>query len=316
MKKLSFGFFLKTYINDIKYVERLLKSFDRFNSDNIKMVLMCPKSDTLQFKKLVSNNSNISIYEEEILTEFLIDEEEFKRISNSSSLGYLNQSILKLCFWELGIFENYFCIDSEFVFIKDFYLDDFMFDQSIPYTTLIEDNEWKVHSRFYDYDFISREESLNEIKDFLKITKKHYLTVHGNSTFSSTVLKNLKIQILDNKNLSYKDLIRISPYEFSWYNFFLQQTNSIRIIVREPVLKVFINPYQYNEYLLKRIKIDDLKKGYLGYLINSNFSRHVGPINYESYKNGVTFKTLIRSTFLLFQDYKTFFLNKLKLLFR
>tara|TARA_B100001093_G_scaffold52260_1_gene44321 strand:+ start:7689 stop:8633 length:945 start_codon:yes stop_codon:yes gene_type:complete len=311
MKKLIFGFFLKTYINDIKYVERLIKSFNRFNCDDIKMVLMCPKSDSHQFQKVVSKNQNIIVYEEETLIEFLIDEKEIKNFNSNSSLGYLNQALLKLCFWELEIFENYFCIDSEFVFIKDFYLEDFMFDDNIPYTTLIEDNEWKVHSRFYDYDYISRDKSLEKIKNFMKISNDHFLTIHGNCTLSSIVLKKMKIEILNKHNISYKDLIKISPYEFSWYSFFLQKNQTIKIVIREPVLKLFFNPYQYNEYLSKGIKVDDLKKGYLGYIINSNFSRHEGVINYESLRNGITFKSLVKLTFLLFHNYKNFILNKI-----
>lgn len=309
MKKLNFGFFLKTYNKDISYVKRLINSFNIFNVEGIKMVLMCPNNDLPLFNEF--NSKNISVLSEDILSRQLLTNREYSNLITKSSLGYCNQSILKLCFWELEIFENYFCIDSEAVFIKDFHFDDFMFNQSIPFSTLIEDNEFKVNSRLYDYDYISRDKSLEKIKNFMKISNDHFLTIHGNCTLSSIVLKKMKIEILNKHNISYKDLIKISPYEFSWYSFFLQKNQTIKIVIREPVLKLFFNPYQYNEYLSKGIKVDDLKKGYLGYIINSNFSRHEGVINYESLRNGITFKSLVKLTFLLFHNYKNFILNKI-----
>ncbi len=34
--------------------------------------------------------------------------------------GYINQEIVKLAFWELGLTENYFCVDSDAVFVRPF----------------------------------------------------------------------------------------------------------------------------------------------------------------------------------------------------
>ena len=303
MKKLTFGFFLKTFIGDIKYVERLIKSYDRFNVDEIKMVLMCPNSDLEEFKKLVTKN--IFLYEEETLAKYLVDEEEYNEINTTSSRGYFNQSILKLCFWELGFFENYFCVDSEVVFIKDFYFDDFMFDDSLPYTFLVEDNELKVDPYYFDTYWKSREVLLEKIKKTIGLIDQRILTIHGMTNFSSHVLKSLKNDFMIKKGFEYKDLLKTSGYEFSWYNFWLQKNKTIPIKFREPIIKTFHFREQHTDYLKKNITINDIARGYLGYLINSNYSRDSGVVDYENSNYIVPFSEIIKS-----------FMELIKILFR
>tara|TARA_Y100000385_G_scaffold296_1_gene342 strand:- start:4656 stop:5603 length:948 start_codon:yes stop_codon:yes gene_type:complete len=286
-KNNNFGFFLKTYIDDYFYVERLIKSFNFFNAEDIKMILMCPKADLNEFLKFKSKN--INIIEDEILEKHLFKEKDLNKIPYDCSLGYLNQQILKLSFWELGIFKNYFCLDSEVVFIKNFQLKDFMKADDVPYTFLVEDNELKVDKEYYQQYWEGRHTKLKIIKEFVGLNDHLTFTTHNNTTFSSLVLKSMVKQFSSEDKTIYKDLILISPYEFSWYNFWLQKSEIIPIYFREPIIKMFHIYSQYLNYLRRGISIDDIKRGYSGYLINSNFSRASGPIKYGelSYVPGV-----------------------------
>jgi hypothetical protein len=75
------------------------------------------------------------------------------------------------------------------------------------------------------------------------------------------------------QKLSYADLMKIAPLEFTWYNAWLQKTQLIPIVPVEPFFKTF---HTFDEYLfwrLKLVSLDDFARGYLGIVINSNWSR-------------------------------------------
>jgi len=304
--KSIFGFFLKTYKDDYNYVKRLINSFNKHNKDDLLMYIMCSSNESVLFKKFESEN--IRLLNEEKLGHYLVNDFSINNISP----GYVNQCILKLSFWELGLLENYFCIDSEVVFIEDFLLSDFITENNIPYSFLIEDNELKVDPIYNNEYNISRDKTIDLIKSSLKLNSNKHLTIHGNTTLSSLVLKCFKKEILEKRNISYKDLMKISLMEFTWYNFYLQKEKPFEIIVREPIIKTFHNFYNYNDYLRKGITINDISRGYKGYLINSNFSRASGVINYGENNYVPTLKVLSHQIKILF----ILILNKFKYEFK
>jgi hypothetical protein len=214
---------------------------------------------------------------EDLLSHYFTD----KNFGNIS-IGYLNQEIVKLSFWELQYCENYLCVDSDAEFIKDFYFNDFMYDSNTPYSILIEDNELKVEPEYYFNHWLGRERSLSKIKQELGINEQtKFLTSHGLSILSSRVLESFRNNFLMKKGIQYKDLLIISPYEFSWYNFWLQLKKPIDIIIREPLFKTFHHKNQHLEYVLRKVSLNDIKRGYLGIVVNSNYSRFMGVVSFE-----------------------------------
>ena len=132
----DFGFFLKTYGKDYDRAVRLIESFENYNVEALPLYLACPQSDIKQFTTLERRNIKI-IPEEEICTNVFIEDAKW-------TAGYLNQEIYKLAFWEMGLCANYMCIDSDAIFIRPFYLKDFMYDEKTPYTSLEEDNDLRA----------------------------------------------------------------------------------------------------------------------------------------------------------------------------
>ena len=61
--------------------------------------------------------SNIEIFSDESITDYLVEDDSVMGIRP----GYINQEIVKLAFWEKGLCENYFCMDSDGVFIRNFF---------------------------------------------------------------------------------------------------------------------------------------------------------------------------------------------------
>jgi hypothetical protein len=261
---LEFCFLLKSYAKDLNYAVRLIKSIEKFNIDKICLYVVVPQKDLSLFIPYKSNL--IVIVDEEVFCDELFNHS----IPNA---GYLNQQIIKLVFWELGITKNYFCIDSECVFIKNFYLDDFMFDENTPYSILVEDNELRVEPEYYYGYWEKRIEYIDYIKKEIGLPGKAIITCHGMTTFSAEVLKSFKENYLSIKGLTYKDIISKAPYEFSWYNFWLQKFCFEKIRHREPLFKTFHNEGQLVSYKYQSIRTSDIARGYLGYIINSNFSR-------------------------------------------
>lgn len=266
---------LKTFRGDVDYVKRLIPSFEKHNQDGIPLFICAPEADLKYFEEFC--NSTIELLSDESITDQLVSDDSIRGIRP----GYINQEIVKLAFWESGLCENYFCMDSDGVFIRDFYYSDFMFDSETPYTILVEDNELKVDPEYYTNYWAGREELIRQIQKKVGLNDSRMLTCHGFAIFSVKVLESFNRNFLRPNNLSYSDILQISPYEFSWYNMWLQKDDTILIKFREHIIKYFHQKSHHDEYLAKGVKLQDIARGYIGYAINSNYSRGFGVVSYE-----------------------------------
>ncbi|MGV6994422.1 DUF6492 family protein [Desulfovibrio sp. QI0430] len=270
----NFCFLLKSYSNDFALAKRLLLSLHAHNKDDIPVYISVPKSDYSVFREFAAPN----VY-------LLIDEDICSELATSEvagfTPGYINQEIIKLSFWEQNRCKNYFCIDSDAVLIRDFYYSDFMYDETTPYTPLIEDSDLVSDPKYYADYWQPREVYLRKIQKKMSLAQRKILTVHGNTTLSAAVLKSLKENFLIPNNLSYLDLVIYSPYEFSWYAFWLQKNTIIPIHLSAPMIKTF--HMAHHVYLARLIGISekDLARGYVGYVVNSNFMQSLPSEEYE-----------------------------------
>jgi len=274
-KIVNFGILLKSFKGDLAYVTRLIKSYIKYNVDNIPLFIVVPKEDLSLFEKFIS--SNVKLYSDESITSGLVDDDSVRGIRP----GYINQEIIKLAFWEKKLCKNYFCMDSDAVFIRNFYISDFMYDEDTPYTILVEDNELKVDPIYYKTHWVGREKLIRKIQKAVGLNDKIMLTCHAFAIFSSKVLESFYLNYLVPSHLTYSDILKIAPYEFSWYNMWLQKDKTISIKIREPLIKYFHNKYQHQNYIRQEIKVKDIARGYIGLNINSNYSRDFGIISYE-----------------------------------
>jgi Family of unknown function (DUF6492) len=275
LKKLNFVFLLKTYIGDIEYVDRLILSYEKYNRDNITLYIVVPKSDYEHFKKYISDK--IFLLNDESITNCLVSDYSVRGIRP----GYVNQEIIKIAFWEKKLAENYLCLDSDGEFIRDFFVSDFMYDEKTPYTILVEDNELAVDPEYYKEHWVERKKLIMKIQKEVGLDDRRMLTCHGLAVLSSLVLESLYNNYLLPSKQTYIDILKISPYEFSWYNMWLQKDKTIKIEIREPYFKVFHNKNQHLDYIRKGITKEDISRGYLGVVVNSNYSRGSGVISYD-----------------------------------
>jgi len=244
----------------------MVKSFHQFNSDSIVLFLVVPETDLELFAPL--SGHSVTLLSEQLLVGHLVDHE-----VHGIRPGYINQEIVKLSFWELGLAQNYFCVDSDAEFIRPFGISDFMFDSVAPYSVLVQDLELAVEPEYYHQYWVSREAELRRIAELVGVDSRVVLTCHGHTVFSRTVLESFVMDFLAPRDWTYADALEFSPYEFTWYNMWLQKSHVIAIHPREPWIKVFHNQAQHMEYLLRGVELSDIAHGYLGVVLNSNYAR-------------------------------------------
>ena len=266
---------LKTYSKDFKYVQNLIESYHTHNADDITLYILAPKEDNALFSQF-SCATIVVVSEETIPVRY------FETSLGEISKGYLNQQVVKLAFWKLGLCENYLCLDSDVVFIRNFGYSDFLTPSGQPYTVLIEDRDLQSDPEYYAAQWQDRSESLQKIQEYLGFDKHLKLqTCHGMQIFSSLVLAKMEAELLEKQGLKYIDLLTISGYEFSWYNYYLQGLDA-KIYTREPYFKLYSSPRALIRDQVLGVTLEDLARGYLGLIINSNLgkSREI-PVSYN-----------------------------------
>lgn len=268
-ESLPIALMLKSYAGDFAFAQRLVESFTRHNPEGLTLFCVVPNEDMPQFTPLSS--PHVVVMDEAPFEKYFVTE-----ALNGTRPGYINQEIVKLAFHELGLAENYFCVDSDAVFIRDLHAADFLAPDGYPYSVLVENNELKVEPRYYSQYWLSREKSLQQIADLIGIPGSVLLTCHGHQVFSSTVLRSFVTDFLSPRGWSYRDALAVAPYEFTWYNFWLQKSRVIPIHPREELVKVFHHENQHFEYILRGVTESDIARGFLAVVVNSNYSRDMG----------------------------------------
>ncbi len=271
----KFALFCKSYKGDLDRVLNLVESFEKHNKDNIPFYISVPQEDYELFRNKIPKT--ITLITDESIEKTLLDTN-----LGAFSAGYINQQIIKMNFWKTGYAENYLCVDSDSYFIKDFYFTDYMYNEETPYTILYQ---WEEH--FYNKKYIHLAKDyykfhLDNIKTALNIHDSRYITCCGFAIFSSKVLKSFEDGYLKPNNLTYVDIFKIAPLEFSWYNQWLLKTNTIEIQVKNQLFKIFHYESQYKESRKQLITEEEISEMYLGICMNSNWISGNVPIKYEN----------------------------------
>lgn len=260
MKKLVL--YTKTYSGDLQRLSILIDSIKKYNVDNIPYYISVPSNEYNLFKKNIDAD----------YVNLVIDE----NIINTDGLnGWKSQQIVKSSFWKLGICENYVCIDSDSQFIRPFTIKDFMYNEETPYTVMHEHKEFFEWCDTSNLPFDPKESFMADRQRVMDLfdRKGVYFDFGPSPTiWSSKVWKSLENIYIKPNNLTFNQLIETIPSEFTWYGEFLLFDETIKIIPRGPLFKVFHYKEQYDEFVTKST-IENLSKHYLGVVIQSNWNR-------------------------------------------
>ncbi len=276
MSTQTFSFMLKTYAGDLESAKRLITSFRKHNVDELTLHVVVPSEDMALFAPLA--DAKIAVIAEDTVPVRMATSD-----VNGIRPGYINQELVKLAFFRLALTDAYLCLDSDAVFLNDFTLRDFLHSSGSPYTVLVEDRELHSNPAYFEEHWEGRGVKLEKIRDYLGLSPSNtYLTCHGFQIMQSSVLERLNAEILVPRGLDFLDLLEISPYEFSWYNYFLQGAE-IPVFVREPYFRVIHGGQQFALERMAGFSEEDWTRGYLGLVLNSNFQHTPNPIAYDSW---------------------------------
>jgi len=259
---------IKSYRGDLEIAHRLLDSLLRYNSDSIPVYLVVPQSDIEAFQAI--SDASVQIFADEQLQEHLVSAP-----FGEMTTGYINQQIVKLAFWELGLSENYLVLDSDVEMIRPFTKSEFVAPDGHPYSVLTQDKDMLADPYYFNEQWRTRETWINTIAQQLGYAGPWPVrTCHANTVFSSHVLRALKDRILRPREWNYEDLLREAPYEFSWYNVWLQVSQVIPVRPCEPWIRTFHTESEHLAFLASPIQLEDIKRAYSGISVQSNFARH------------------------------------------
>lgn len=261
MKKIIL--YIKTYRKDFEVFLKLLESIEKHNRDNIPVLISVNNDDFSFFRSKIDPEIEI-IRDKDILESTVND-------------GWRYQQIVKSSLHNLNICENYVCIDSDSYFIRDFFVSDFMFDSSTPYTVMHQQKElFSWSSINYKRLKVNPKLSFLQERKFVmeKFGRKSTFYDFGPSPviWSCYVWESFHKNYLKSQEKTFEEIIIECPSEFSWYGEWLLYSKIIPIYPLEPLFKVFHYEQQYRDYLGQGHTEETIKENYLGIVKQSNWN--------------------------------------------
>lgn len=268
----TFFLFCKSYYGDLARLKNLVISIQKHNCDQIPLYISVPSKDLPTFQEnffSVSKNINWITDETIVLCNPAGTLEKYH-----SWDGRLSQQVIKSEFWRYFNFDiNYLCIDSESLFIKDFYLSDFMVDERIPYTVIHQNKELLQ---------LAANKKIQKVIDNFKadcLAIKNIFSRKGVDyefgptpvIWSSLVWKDLHLNYFKTNNLDIWKAIELIPTELRWYGEALLKFKSIPLFPIEPVFRVYHYNWQYFTYKRLGDRLSSIEVSYLGILKQSNW---------------------------------------------
>ena len=253
---------VKTYRADVELVARLMGSIRRYNREDIPVYLIVPSDDVTLFTERFDGTS--------IIDEAVFALPALREPVEDLSTGYIDQQCVKLSLHQLGLAKNYFVVDSDCYFIRDFFYSDFVNEDGIGYSVLGEEKD-RFLAPWYQSHAAYHLERTDKIADYFELPRYPRRSSHGNVVLLSSVLAAFE-QWRKDQGVDLEDLMHIAPLEFSWYNFYLQRYHADQIIAVEPFIKAVHTSGQFRSMLRDGYTTRVLAKGYVGVSLNSSWA--------------------------------------------
>ena len=263
----DFVLYCKSYSRDFLRLKRLRDSVTKFNVDELPFYISTPKADQALLIEVLGKEGYIWVADEDIVVANpKADFEKYQAMS-----GSLSQQIVKSEFWRLGLAENYLCLDSDSLFIRDFHQSDFLSLDGVPYTVLHQNKELFQIATNRSQDKVERDlkaEADRVQKLFGRIGPNFYCAP-APFIWSAKVWQSLDTQLLQSQGMSIWDLITPEHPETLIYGETLLKFQAIPLIAIEPLFRIYHYDWQY--FLMKRLGETEAKvaKHYMGIIYQS-----------------------------------------------
>ena len=256
--------YIKTYRPDFLRVQNLLRSVEELNADNIPVYISVNDEDYRYFKNNLSGSFTL-MRDSDVVKSKMKDK-------------WRHQAIVKPHIYKLGVCENYLCVDSDAMFIRPFYISDFMYDGNTPYTIMHEHKDFMDMLEVLGMDSanIFHVNALRSIRQRFGTHAKNWDYGQNPDLWSCKVWQHFVEVYLAEQKHSFESFYRemelaALPHEAAIYGEYLLKTRLIDILPVEGFFKV----YHYKEqYELEKPYFDTerLKKNYMGIIMQSNWN--------------------------------------------
>jgi hypothetical protein len=283
--------YCKSYRRDFLRVKRLLISLQKHNRDKLPFYISTPTADReLLLEVLGKDGQNFSyiwIADEAIIAAN-------PRAPKDVLLGMpggLSQAIIKAEFWRLGIADNYLCIDSDSIFIRDFGKTDFLASDGYPYTVLHQNKELFQLATNRGYAKVEqdlREEAIR-VQQLFGRQGPQYYCAPAPFIWSAKVWQSLDEHYLTPKGITLWDAVTPRHPETLLYGEALLNFQAIPIRMIEPLFRIYHYDWQY--YTAQRLGETEakLKQNFLGVIYQSNWESE---LDYELSNKSFASRTL------------------------
>ncbi|MDR0742272.1 MAG: DUF6492 family protein [Puniceicoccales bacterium] len=255
--KTNMALMCKTYIENLTPLKILKESTDVHNVDKIPFYIVVSAKDLEQIKSAIISGKEdykiVAMPEEPILG------------GESLGMGWLDQQVIKLKFYKTNLCDFYLVLDSDSYFIRDFFVDDFMFDDETPYIVCHEGKaETLLNTKFGNTSAMYEKEQF--IKKFFGRKGKDYRFLTSPFMFSSAVCRALDLEL----GAAY--CIRSCSCEAAWHGEFLLKSGA-KYKPTELFFEAMVYQKKLNLWRKLKITTNDISKQYLGIVMQDKFLR-------------------------------------------
>ena len=270
----DFVLYCKSYRNDFLRLQRLHTSIEKFNEDHLTFYISTPRADKDLLIQMLGNQGDyVWVADEDIVA--ANPHASFDQYQ--AMPGGLSQAIVKSEFWRLNLAGNYLCLDSDCIFIRPFFLSDFMSADGIPYTVLHQNKEYFQLSQNRGQSGVQRnlQSEAQRVQTLFGRSGPEFYCAPAPFIWSAKVWESLDQHYLKPKGITLWDLVTPDYPETLIYGEALLKYRAIPLIAIEPLFRVYHYDWQY--YLMKRLGETDekLKLNYLGVLYQSNWESNM-----------------------------------------
>lgn len=262
--------YCKSYSKDFLRLKRLYESIQQFNEDLIPFYISTPEKDKDLLYQVMEVKTNFFWVSDEsiIRSNPRVDLEKIQSIPGGQA-----QANIKSEFWRLGISENYVCLDSDCVFIRNFYLRDFLSEDQTPYTVIYQNKEYfqLAINRGYKKRIVDLISEGDRVKKLFEREGPNYYCHCPPFIWSRKVWLALDENYLIPRNQTLWDLATPDCPETLIY---IESLMKFRPITLKPIEQLFrVYYYDWYFYFLKRIGENKKKLAdtYLGVIYQSNW---------------------------------------------
>jgi hypothetical protein len=267
---LDFVLYCKSYRRDLLRVKRLLASLRLHNIQSIPFYISTPEADKAVLFELLGEGSDFH---------WISDESIIKANPRApvgiekTRPGGIAQQVIKSEFWRLGIAENYLCIDSDSIFIRDFGKADFLAPDGFPYTVLHQNKELFQMASNRGHLRVEQElrKEAETVKALFGRDGPNYYCAPAPFIWSAQVWNSLDTQYLQPKGMTLWDLITPDHPESLVYGETLLKYQAIPVRMIEPLFRIY--HYDWHFYLSRRLGETQakLKQNFLGLIYQSSW---------------------------------------------